>query len=107
MSNVDWVDIRTFAPANYPRDGQKSWDRYFYEAINHILKKNIADPDVVGTLYLPPGRYRIDNPLEVSNIIEQEVPTSNGRRIKREFTFCSIAIIGDSAGGDALHGSSI
>jgi len=54
MSNVDWVDIRAFAPADCPRDGQKSWDWYFHEAISHILKKNITDPDVVGTLYLPP-----------------------------------------------------
>jgi hypothetical protein len=108
MSNVDWVDIRAFAPADCPRDGQKSWDWYFHEAISHILKKNITDPDVVGTLYLPPpGRYKIDSPLEISNIIEQEVLTSSGRRIKREFAFRSIVIIEASAGGNALHGSSI
>jgi hypothetical protein len=91
-----WVDVRSFAPPETPRDGNAPWHEYIQAAVDYLVGLNIPQGPV-GTLYFPPGRYRIDQPIQISKVY------------KGVYAFCSINIIGDapSYGSDQFHGSAI
>src|SRR5262245_39587767 len=79
-----WVDVRSFAPPNKPRGpvdcdqdphDQWNWTDAIQNAVNYLVARSIGvDHDKgyegtnVGTLYLPPGIYRITRPIEISLI---------------------------------------
>ncbi|WP_437306559.1 hypothetical protein [Sorangium sp. So ce388] len=72
---------------------------YIQAAVDYLvaLTTGSMTPGSVGTLYFPPGNYRIDMPIRITS-------TFNGA-----YTFCSINIIGDAPpfGRGSLHGASI
>jgi hypothetical protein len=101
-----WVDVRSFAPAGHPRDGSKPWDIYIQDAVDSIVSSTLSNappkpPGSVGTLYLPPGRYLIDNPIKIRLVI--------GTPKARRYSFCSIRITGDAPpyGSNDFHGSAL
>jgi len=94
-----WVDVRSFAPPNYPLDGTQPWDTYIQDAIDYLVHHVLADvpPGSVGTLYLPPGKYPLQCPIRIRLI-------DNGA-----YQFCSVRITGDapSYGSENFHGSAL
>jgi hypothetical protein len=94
-----WVDVRSFAPAEHPRDGTAPWDTYIQAAVDYLVENTLSSipPGNVGTLYLPPGRYLINNPIKIRKL--------SGQR----YAFCSIRITGDapSFGANDFHGSGL
>lgn len=98
-STGPWVDVRDFAPPNYPADGLGGhpWDVYIQLAIDYVIQQTINSlpPGSVGTLYLPPGKYYLANPVQVRFIAGNA------------YQYCSIQIIGDAPpfGADTFHGS--
>jgi len=95
-----WVDVRSFAPPEHPRDGSQPWDVYIQAAVDYLIGLSVGStpPGPVGTLYFPPGSYRIDMPIRITT------SASSGA-----YTFCSINITGDAPpyGGRQFHGSTI
>jgi hypothetical protein len=94
-----WVDVRSFAPPETPRDGKTPWHEYIQAGVDYLvgLATSTTPPGSAGTLYLPPGNYLIDEPIRIAKVL-------NGA-----YTFCSINIMGDAPpyGGGQFHGSSI
>jgi hypothetical protein len=100
-----WVDVRSFAPPNYPSDGQQDWQPYIQAAVDYIINQSLINPapTKVATLYFPPGRYRINAPIVVSQKIP-ETTSSIGKR----YTYCSIQIMGDAPPyGDGFNAAAI
>src|SRR3954468_15492076 len=62
-----WVDVRSFAPPETPRDGNAPWHAYIQAAVDYLIGLSIPQGPV-GTLYFPPGRYRIDQPILISKV---------------------------------------
>jgi hypothetical protein len=63
-----YLDVRSFAPASYPLDGTRDWQPFIQAAIEHILAQPVLSGSSAGrsgTLYLPPGIYRLDSPLQI------------------------------------------
>jgi hypothetical protein len=90
-----WIDVRSFDTLGRKRDGTDDWWQPLQQAIDYL----IADPfpGETGTLFLPPGIYRISKPLQI------RVKYLGG------YSFCSIHIVGDSPGYGAgnFHSSAI
>ena len=95
-----WLDVRSFAPPDYPRDGTADWYPYLQSAVDYIvgqsLNTNIGLVTGIesGTLYLPPGIYKLSQPIQVRC------------KYNGSYTYCSIHIVGDSPGyGPGFHGT--
>jgi hypothetical protein len=88
----DRIDIRDFAPAGTPLDGSVDWAPSLQAAIDYITGSSLIDPghrgNTVGTLHLPPGKYRIDRPLQ---IVKRDPVTG-------AYDFVSIQIVGEAPG---------
>jgi hypothetical protein len=88
LSNLvgPWVDVRSFAPLETPRDGSAPWHEYIQAAVDYLIELTLeaTPPGPVGTLGFPPGKYRIDQPIRITR-------THNG-----VYAFCSINIVGDA-----------
>lgn len=105
-----WVDVRSFAPSDKPRTGNPNDpDTDWYQPIQAAIDYLVNEPynTDTGTLYLPPGWYRISRPLQVRGGIYLHVPgdvTQGYDRIR-----CSIHIVGDAPGYGVgtFHGTGI
>jgi hypothetical protein len=75
-----WVDVRAFAPTGTLADGTVDWITYIQAAVDYITAKSSGDNDV-GTLLIPPGRYKISNTIQIYNSA-----TGTG-------SYCSIKIV--------------
>ncbi len=105
-----WVDVRSFAPSDKPRDNYYSndpnfnydWYQPIQDAIDYLLSQP-ANGDT-GTLYLPPGWYRISKPLRV----RKPLPTEGNPNVFFHER-CSIHIVGDAPGYGVgvFHGTAI
>jgi len=66
-----WLDVRSFAPPDYPRDGIADWYPYLQSAVDYIVGQSLntniglATGIESGTLYLPPGIYKISQSIQV------------------------------------------
>jgi hypothetical protein len=91
-----WIDVRSFAPPETPRDGNTPWHEHIQDAVDYLVGLSIPQGSA-GTLYFPPGQYRIDKPIFITKVY-------NGA-----YTFCSINLVGDSPPwcSDQFHGSAI
>jgi len=73
-----WLDVTSSVAADTPRDGMHDWTKTIQDAVDLIVKRQKItqlklDPpfparDVSGTLYFPPGKYKITKPSEVDPI---------------------------------------
>lgn len=81
----NWVDVRSFAPPGTPRDGSTAWDGPIQAAINSIFQSysNSFSPETI-TLYLPPGKYLLTKPVNISI-------TGEG-----QYGYCALQIAGDN-----------
>lgn len=119
-----WVDVRAFAPPEYPRVDcpQIDWQPYIQAAVDYLLTSSLENfvfdsnhkafpaPTRVATLYFPPGRYRISAPIIIAVTIDDVKspknpdPSPTGKR----YTFCSIQLMGDAPPyGNGIHASAI
>jgi hypothetical protein len=113
-----WLDVRAFAAPGMKCDGSDDWQPVLQAAIDHVISISIPGGhandsianDIVGTLYLPGGIYRIDRPL---HIISRPARNYDDRgrlepRPSDPYSLCSIQIIGDAPGFEGLfHGTII
>jgi hypothetical protein len=86
-----WVDVRAFAPPGTPRDGIQDWSGFIQQAVSYIINGALQQQDV-GTLYLPPGIYRLTQPIQITLSVPLQPP---GAPPKGPYTFCSVQIVGD------------
>jgi hypothetical protein len=97
------VDVRSFAPQGTPLSDPTmtvDWQPYIQAAIDYLMEHDInagaGSSDFVGTLYLPPGRYYIDSPIQIRRISSSK------------YTYCSIHLVGDAPPyGDGFNGTII
>jgi hypothetical protein len=104
-----WVDVRSFAPSAHPRDGKAPWDTYIQDAVDYLVYNTIDIPPCsAGTLYFPPGRYLINNPIRIRRLHPPPEAKSDAS-VEPTYAQCAIRITGDapSYGANNFHGSAL
>ena len=102
-----WLDVRRFARAGTPADGVADWTDIIQAGIECIIKEMLGPRTLdvppgsgrnveFGTLYLPPGIYRLTRPLLIRFFAELDDPIDPNHA--RFFAFCGIEIAGDAPG---------
>lgn len=84
-----WTDIREDGNFGTPRDGAQDWTKIIQAAVDKLIAKNIqvdASAVVSGTLYFPPGIYKINEPIVI------------GVRGPKGYEACAVDLVGCSAG---------
>lgn len=94
-----YVDVRSFAPPGFPRDGQPThdWQPYIQAAVDYLIAQPVPGDSSpfgqVATLYLSPGDYYISAPIR----IVRKVANAQNNPPKYEYMFCSLRLIGDGS----------
>jgi hypothetical protein len=98
VGGAPWFDVTNYAPSGALRDGVVDWTAYIQAALDDAVTTITNIGRTSGTVYLPPGRYKITAPLVVAG----PIPVSGA------YPFVSVTIVGDADPyGSSFNGSSL